>query len=747
VHSVGQDLVSEADLVDPPIGRPIWNTAAYVLGPALEVLPPGATGELYIAGAGLARGYLGRPALTAERFVACPFGAPGARMYRTGDLARWTPDGRIEFAGRTDDQVKIRGFRIEPAEIEAHLSTHPAIARAAVIVREDRPGDKRLTAYLIPAPGDSTAGDRGPAHQDVHRYLAGRLPAYMLPAAYVTLPELPLTAHRKIDRKALPAPAPPTGTGTAAGEPAPSATEEILAGLYAEVLDLPALPAPGDDFFTLGGHSLLAMRLVNRARAIFTADLTIRALFDHPTITALAHHLDSVAGASTRPAITPRPRPDILPLSAEQRRLHFLGTFDGPNALYNVPAALRLEGQLDAQALHEAVNDVIARHETLRTTYPDHDGQPRQQIAPPAQARILLPVTDTTEDELPALLRDAAAQPFDLAADQPVRAGLYRLAPRTHVLLLVMHHIATDGWSMGPLLRDLATAYQARARDQAPAYPPLPLHYADYALWQAASPPDHAPDLAHWAAELNGAPEETPLPLDRPRPPARDGHGATTTFHVSPQVHAALEDLTRAAHATLFITLHAAVTTLLHHHGAGTDITIGTPTAGRTDHHLDNLVGFFANTLPLRTTLAGNPTFRQLLNRTRTTDLRAYTHQDLPFDHLVDHLAPARTPARHPLFQVMLTLDQTTTPPPLAGLATTTVPVTTATAKFDLTITFHPTSHPDGTPAGINGTITYATDILNPQTITTLTNHLTTLLTNATNNPDTPVDNLEGGGS
>jgi amino acid adenylation domain-containing protein len=718
-----------------PIGIPMGNTRVYVLDRGLRPVPAGVTGELFISGPRLARGYANRPGLTAQRFVPDPFGGPGSRMYRTGDLARWTHDGQIEFGGRTDDQVKVRGFRVELGAIEAALRALPAIAAAAVIVREDQPGDKRLTAYLVPGPAQDLD------HAAVHRQLTGSLPAFMLPAAYVTLPELPLTAHHKVDRKALPAPAAHTAATTVPG----TATEEMLAGVFADILGLPAAPGTNQDFFTLGGHSLLAMRLINQVRAIFTADLTIRDLFDHPTIETLARHLDTTT--SSRQPIQPIPRPDILPLSAAQSRLVFLNQFDGPNAVYNVPVALALTGPVQVTGLHEAVNDLIARHEILRTTYPSHDGDPCQHILPPDQARIPLPVTATTDHDLPARLRQAAAEPFTLATDQPIRAHLFATSPHTHVLLLVIHHIATDGWSMRPLIRDLATAYNARSRHQPPAFTPLPLHYADYALWQTTQihTPRHTADLDFWTRELDGIPEETPLPLDNPRPATRDRHGATTTFTIPPGTHTALNQLTRTSHATLFITLHAATATLLHHHGAGTDIPLGTVTAGRTDRDLDNLIGFFVNTLVLRTDLSGDPTFRQLLDRTRTSDLRAYAHQDLPFDSLVEHLAPARTPSRHPLFQVMLTLDQADpAPPDFAGLTAQTQTITTSTAKFDLSISFQPRHHPDGSPAGITGTITYATDIFTPQTITALTTHLTTLLTHATQNPDTPISALEG---
>ncbi|WP_230422738.1 condensation domain-containing protein, partial [Catenulispora pinistramenti] len=485
------------------------------------------------------------------------------------------------------------------------------------------------------------------------------------------------------------------------------------------------------------------MRLVNRVRGVFGVEVAIRDLFDRPTIQALARHIENGAGGSTRSRIEPAQRPSHPPLSSAQRRLHFLNCFDGPSAVYNVPVALRLVGALDVQALRAALRDVVGRHESLRTVFPDRDGEPYQRVLDVGSAAIELTVADIAPSDLDGAVQAASGEPFGLAEDLPIRARVWRVGPDEHVLLLVVHHIATDGWSQGPLLRDLTQAYDARVQGSAPGFAPLPVQYADFALWQADRAADQR-DLEFWAEQLRGVPEETVLPLDRPRPVVRSQHGAQIRFDVDQDTHAELQALAQGGNATLFMVLHAAVATVLHRYGAGTDIAVGTAVAGRSDHALDDLVGFFVNTLVLRTDLSGNPDFQTLIERVRDADLRAYAHQDIPFEELVAHLAPVRTPARHPLFQVMLSVDQTDpVPPALSGLTVENVTVPTDTAKFDLALVFQPNQHPDGTPAGITIQLTYATDIFNPNTIEALTHHLSTLLTDVTRNPHAPLRELE----
>src|SRR5579859_6713757 len=540
----------------PVIGRPIWNTRAFVLDENLRLVPPGVAGELYLAGAGLARGYLGRPALTAERFVACPFAAaegpgqsstaaegpgqsntaaegpgqsntaPGERMYRTGDLARWTADGQLEYLGRADDQVKIRGFRIELGEIEAVLAAQPGVAATAVSVREDQPGDRRLAGYVVPAAGAVLDSAR------LRAAAARALPGYMVPAAIMVLDALPLNANGKLDRRALPAPQYAAGGGRA---PA-TAAERALCAVFAQVLGVDGVGAE-DSFFDLGGHSLLATRLVSRIRVVLGAELPVRAVFEHPTPTALARVLDGAAAA--RPPLTRAvPRPERLPLSFAQQRLWFLEQFHGPGTAYNLPSAWRLHGPVDVAALTAALADVAARHESLRTVFGVDDGEPYQHVIPAGQARVPVTVTATTAGELPGLVAAAARREFDLAAELPVRAWLFSVGRDEHVLVLLCHHIAGDGWSMQVLMSDLGTAYAARRHGCEPGWPELPVQYADYALWQRDLLGDGADDgvlagqVRYWQQALAGLPDELALPADRPRPAAPSQRGGVVRWEL-----------------------------------------------------------------------------------------------------------------------------------------------------------------------------------------------------------------------
>ena len=723
----------------PDIGRPIWNTQVYVLDGGLEPVPAGVAGELYIAGAGLARGYLGRPGLTAERFVADRFGPAGGRMYRTGDLARWRSDGVLEFLGRADDQVKLRGFRIEPGEIEAALTRHPDVGQAAVIAREDQAGDKRLVAYVVAASG--RAVDAAALRAD----LAQRLPDYMVPSAFVLLDRLPLTPNGKLDRRALPA---PDFTGVSEPRAPRTPQEEILCGLFAEVLGLERVGLD-DGFFALGGHSLLAMRLISRIRATLDVEVTIRALFEAPTVEALAKRLDD--GEAARPALHRRPRPAELPLSFAQRRLWFLDRLEGRSATYNIPFALRLTGALDQAALEAALGDLVERHESLRTIFPDTLGVPRQLILEASAARPVLEVKSATEAELGELVAAAAGLGFDLSSELLLRAQLFVLGESEHVLLLVLHHITGDGWSWGPLARDLGRAYAARCRGSAPELAALPVQYADYTLWQhevlgEESDPDSAiaRQLAFWTSTLEGVPDQLELPTDRPRPAVASHRGDTVSLTLGPGLHQALVGLARDCGVSLFMVLQAGVAALLTRLGAGTDIPIGSPIAGRTDGALDDLVGFFVNTLVLRTDTGGNPSFRDLIARVRATNLAAYNHQELPFERLVEIVNPARSLARHPLFQVMLAF-QSNAPVglDLPGLTTAFEPVAATTAKFDLSVSLGEQRGRDGTPMGIHGVLEYATDLFDRASVEAMAGRLVRLLEAALAAPDRAIGSLD----
>ncbi|MFG2846318.1 amino acid adenylation domain-containing protein [Kitasatospora sp. NPDC048296] len=723
------------------IGEAIPDLGLYVLDAALRPVPPGVAGELYVCGAGLARGYAGRPGLTSERFVADPYGPPGTRMYRTGDVVRRRADGELEYLGRSDDQVKIRGFRIELGEIEAALLRLPGVRSAAVVVREDHPGDQRLAGYVVPAQGAAV----DPAA--LREQLAEELPGYMVPSAVLALDALPLTGNGKLDRRALPAPA--QDTGTPGGRAPRTELERRLCGIFAELLGREEVDVDSD-FFTLGGHSLLAVRLASRVRAVLGAELPIRTVFEAPTVAALAEHLGAgAAPGTTRPAVRPMARPDRLPLSFSQQRLWFLGNLEGPSATYSIPLAVRLSGELDREALRLALGDVLARHEALRTVFPQGaDGTPCQLVLAP---HTELTVVEADEDALPGLLAEAAGQGFDLARDLPLRATLFALAEREHTLLLTLHHIAGDGWSMGPLAADLSTAYAARRDGAEPDWDPLPVQYADYALWQREllgeqGDPDSLLNrqLTYWAETLAGAPEELALPTDRPRPAVAGYRGETLAFGTDGELHRALAAIAAEHQATLFMVVRAAFAVLLSKLGAGTDIPLGTPVAGRTDEALDELVGFFVNTLVLRTDLSGDPTFAELVDRVREADLAAYAHQDVPFEHLVEVVNPTRSMGRHPLVQTMFAWQNTAQPRlDLPGLKAAAVTTGAVAARFDLSVSLGEATGPDGAPAGIEGSIEYATDLFDRATVELLAERFRRLLSAVAAAPDTRLGGLD----
>ncbi len=734
------DRGAVADATTSLIGEPIPDLRAYVLDSHLRLAPPGVAGELYVAGAGLARGYLGRPDLTAQRFVADPYGAPGTRMYRTGDVVRRNADGELEYVGRADDQVKIRGFRIELGEIESALEAHPGVARAAVLAREDAPGDKRLVGYVVPQ------GDDGLDTAGLREFTATLLPDYMVPAALISLPGLPLTVNGKLDAKALPAPDYAAGTGAARRAPR-TATERTLCQAFAEVLGIEEVGID-DNFFDLGGHSLLATRLAARVRAALEVDLSVRAVFEAPTVAGLAERCGAATG--THEPLLPVPRPERIPLSFAQRRLWFLHRIEGPSATYNLTLALRLTGRLDQQALRAALQDVVAHHESLRTVFPDDDGNPYQLVRTPEQAQVEVEFLDVEESEAERYAEEAAGHAFDLTTDIPVRARVLTTGPDTCVLVLVLHHVSADGWSLTPLADGLATAYTARAAGDRPEFRPLPVQYADYTLWQqrtlgSEDDPDSpiAQQVAHWRDALAGLPEELALPFDRQRPAVLSHRGATVPVRIRPELHAALRELARANGASVFMVLRAALATVLSRLGAGTDVPIGTPVAGRTDQALDDAVGFFVNTLVLRTDLSGDPTFTELLARVREGDLAAHGHQDVPFERLVEVLQPARSMARHPLFQVMLSMDNNSAADlDLPGLTAEPVELGSRTAKFDLTLHVMETQGGTG-PAGIEGELEYSTDLFDRATVQGVLDRLERVLTAVTEAPDRPLSAID----
>nr|AKC91856.1 nonribosomal peptide synthetase [Streptomyces muensis] len=732
-----------------PIGRPLPNTRVYVLDAGLRVVPVGVAGELYVAGAGLARGYVNRAGLTASRFVADPYGPAGSRMYRTGDVVRWNTSGELEFVGRADDQVKIRGFRIELGEIETTAAEHPAVAQAAATVHEDDTRGKQLALYVVPTgitSGDVPASGGVVDAGTVREYLRTKLPDYMVPAAVVVLEQLPLTASGKLDRRALPT---PEFAAEPAGRTARSPREEILAGLFAEVLGLPAVGID-DSFFDLGGHSLLATRLISRIRATLNTEVPVRALFEAPTVAALTVLLEAGSSDVVRRKLTPAARPERIPLSSAQSRLWFLHRLEGPSATYNMPMALRLTGPVMPEVLRLALADVVERHESLRTVFPETDGVPCQHILAGAEAQPVLEVVEVGEDGLEEALAGAARYPLDLSAELPVRGWLFGLGPTEHVLVLVVHHIAGDGWSLAPLSRDLVTAYAARADGRTPGWAPLPVQYADYTLWQNDLLGDQsdgdslvARQLEYWRTTLTGLPEQVTLPTDRPRPATATYQGALHDFAWDAELHQGLIDLARSTGTTVFMVLQAGLAALMSRLGAGDDIPLGSPIAGRTDEALDDLVGFFVNTLVLRTDTSGNPTFRELLARVRETDLAAYAHQDVPFEHLVEILNPERSLAHHPLFQVALALHNT--PPGNFTLPDINIHgqrLSTGTSRFDVSLHFVEWQREDGAASGLGGFVEFSTDLFDRVSVEVVLERLRRVLVSVAADPDVTVGAL-----
>ncbi|QMU71814.1 amino acid adenylation domain-containing protein [Streptacidiphilus sp. P02-A3a] len=711
-YTVAASAGKISDSEQPVIGRPLSNTSAYVLDDRLQPVPPGAKGELYLAGAQIARGYLGQPGTTAERFVADPFGPAGSRMYRTGDLARWNASGELEFLGRADAQVKIRGFRVEPAEVESVLLRHPDIAQAAVISREDVPGDKSLVAYVI---GEGP-GAAEPA--ELRRFVSASVPDYMVPAAIVILDALPLTTNGKLDRRALPVPEFAASLSSRAPR---NPREEILCGLFGEVLGLDRVGID-DGFFNLGGHSLLATRLLSRIRTVLGLEVAVRTFFEAPSVAGLSERLET--GQEVRPPLRVLERPERLPLSFAQRRLWFLHQLD-QGAAYHIPLALRLSGVLDVTALESALADVVSRHESLRTVFPAADGQAWQQVLSGAAVRPAITVVEAGIDDLDRKLTAAVRQGFDLSRELPIRARLFAMGAGEHILLLVVHHIACDGWSLAPLMRDLAEAYEARRKGAVPTLPTMRVQYADYTLWQRLllgdeSDPNSlfARQLEFWKANLQGLPGLIDLPLDRPRSTAADSPGAVVPFELPPAVYAGLSALAQENQTTMFMVLQTGIAVLLSHLGVGTDIPLGSPIAGRTDDALDDLVGFFINTLVLRTDLSGDPSFRELLARIRETDLAAYANQDIPFESLVEVLNPERVLGSNPLFQVSFVLQNgVERRPAFPELDGQPVRVGLGMAKFDLSFILSEHRSTGEGPGHCRGTIEYRTDLFDRSTV------------------------------
>ncbi|HSP79762.1 MAG TPA: condensation domain-containing protein, partial [Myxococcaceae bacterium] len=609
-----------------PIGQPISNTSAYVLDEHLRPVPVGVPGELYVGGEGVARGYLGRPELTAERFLPDPFSTtPGARLYRTGDKVRWLACGALEYVGRIDFQVKLRGFRIELGEVESALRELPGLHEAVVLAREDVPGDKRLVAYVVPDKGQS------PDSGQLRAALLAKLPEHMVPSAFVVLEALPLTPNGKVDRKALPA---PDGSALALqpSRPPETETEKKLAAIWAEVLRVEQVGAE-DDFFALGGHSLLATQVLSRVRATFGVELPLRALFEAPTVAGLASRFPA-AVRTQAPPLVPVSREGHLPLSFAQQRLWFLDQLEPGRPFYNVPLAFRVSGRLDVAALERGFHALVERHESLRTIFVTRDEEPQQLISPAVE--MPLSVVDLSEVPQPEreveakrLAEEEARRPFSLERGPLLRTLLLRLGEDEHVLLITLHHIISDGWSLGVLVREVAALYHAFASGQRPRLEPLPVQYADYAAWQRQWLRGEALEvqLAYWRQRLEGAPAALELPTDRPRPPVQTYRGDNVPVRLPRELSESLQRLCQQEGVTPFMVLLAAWQALLSRYSGQEDVCVGSPIAGRTQAETEGLIGFFVNTLVLRAQVQPGASFRELLAQVRDTTLGAYEHQ------------------------------------------------------------------------------------------------------------------------
>jgi amino acid adenylation domain-containing protein len=656
------------------IGRGVGNTRLYVMDQELELAPLGVVGELYIAGAGVGNGYWKRASLTAERFLPDPYSkTPGERMYRTGDLVRWNNAGELEYLGRADQQVKVRGYRIELGEIEAALNSHAAVHENAVVVKESGL-EKWVVAYAAPRPGMEINEGQ------LREYLQERIPRFMVPSQFVILDNLPKTPNGKVDRRMLPDPV----HSTAKGRKPRNETEETLTAIWAQVIHLEQVGID-ENFFDLGGHSLLATQVMSRVRQVFGVDLQLRCLLENPTVAGLALQVDR-ATRTTAPPLRPVPRKGHARLSFAQERLWFLSRYEAEASLYNVPVALRLQGPLNEQALHAALQEIVARHEVLRTSFPENDGAAVQSIAP--AMNLPMPVVEIVETEMPQFLRQQSRLPFNLAAGPVIRASLLQLGNQDHVLVVVLHHIVCDGWSLGIMLQELTELYDAFSRGASSPLALLHVQYADFAEWQREWLQGELLEkqTAYWKAQLAGV-EPLNLPTDRPHPADPSFSGASEIARLAQSVTGELRSFSRKQGVTLFMTLLAAFKILLRRCSGQIDIAVGSPIANRAVPETEPLIGFFVNTLVLRSASAADSTVAELLQQIREVSLQAYAHQDVPFERLVEMLDPARNLGRTPLFQTMFVLQNTPLPNlPWNGMEATPRMLETGTSKFDITL-------------------------------------------------------------
>jgi amino acid adenylation domain-containing protein len=726
------------------IGRPITNDQVFVLDERLKPAPLGVPGELYVGGVGLARGYWQRPELTAERFVPHPFASrKGERLYRTGDLARYHADGTLEYLGRIDHQVKLRGYRIELGEIEACILEHEAVREAVVTLHNDSNGNQRLVAYVAPHKGN---GFEAISPLSLNHHLAERVPRYLIPSTFVMLERMPVLPNGKVDRQSLPAPSevqPASGDGYIAPR---TPLEEVIAAIWSDLLGVTPIGTDAN-FFEIGGHSLLATQVISRLREAFRVELSLRTLFASPTVAELAAVVEEArkigAGVALLPSMEPVDRTGELPLSFAQERLWFLQQLEPQSSAYHLFNGIRLRGQLNLSAFEQTLQEIVRRHEILRTTFTVVDGRPFQRIA--AASSVSLAVRDLSafekverDAEVERAAQETVSTPFDLVAGPLLRAELLRLSDDEHVLLFVLHHIISDGWSATVLVREVAALYEAFCAKRSSPLPELSIQYADYAAWQKYSLQGEVLEnhLSYWRETLKGAPPSLDLPTDKPRPMVQTYNGDSVGFALSKELSEALSALSRREGATIYMTLLGAFQLLMSRYSGQTDIVVGGDTANRTRVETESLIGFFVNQLVLRTNVDGNLTFRELLRRVREVTLGAYAHQQLPFEKLVEELQVVRELNRNPLFQVMFTLQNNTRNFELSGLQLEAVPVKRTSAKFDLTLMIVETT------GGLVGGFEYNTDLFNRSTIERLAGHFETLLKSIVAEPEEKVSSL-----
>ena len=736
--------IKDSNYTVSPIGRPIDNFQIYLLDQDLQKVPFGNPGELHIGGVGLASGYLNRPELTAEKFISNPFASqPNARLYKTGDLVRYLADGNLEFLGRIDNQVKLRGFRIELGEIDAILGQHLAVKETIAVVREDTPGDQCLVAYIV-------LRSQQPSLSELRSFLEQRLPSYMVPNTFVFIDSMPLTHNGKVDRRALPAPAKSDVPLEANFASSNNSIEETLVTIWSDILGVQPIGIH-DNFFELGGHSLLLTQVMSRCRKAFSIKIPLQSLFQKPTIAELAEIIaqsqaqsqqqDDVAQYQAIPRCQNR---DNLPLSFAQQRLWLLDRLEPNSAFYNVPVAVRLKGNLNVSALQKALDELVSHHEILRTNYISEKGNLIQTIKAPQSVKLqiidLQQYEHTQQDHLQKLLKQEIHRPFDLASDMMLRGCLLQLAPQQYVLLLVMHHIASDGWSIDILWEHLTELYSAFIENKPNPLAELPIQYADYAVWQKASLTNEVLErqLKYWKRQLMSVEPVLEIPTDRPRPPVQTYRGASQSVTISKALTRSLKKLCQQEDATLYMALLAAFQTFLCRYSGQEDILVGSPIAGRDRAEVENLIGFFVNTLVLRTDFSDNPSFQEVLRRVRSVTLDAYSNQDLPFDKLVEAISPERSLSYNSLFQIMFVLQNAgkQNDRQLMGLTKTPVQLETETAKFDLTLSV---AEQDGM---LVGTWNYNTDLFDAVTIERMMGHFETLLTAIVANPQQQIAKL-----